>query len=1050
MRSLLDFFIKKSLFGDILTIAVIGIGIGAAFLIRRETFPNINFDVINITTVFSGATPEDVEKLITNPLEQDLKEVDGIKRLQSVSVENQSIITGILDPDQTTEEQGKSDFKDVVDRFTELPVDAEDPIVTAIKSKNAPVIEVALSGDLKPLDLRRAALDLEEEIERIPGVARVVHRGLRDLEIRVEPDLRKLASYRLSLDEVVAALRRQNINVPGGIVEALASDSRGVEKFVRTTGEFRTLEDVKRTVIRANDLGKPVRVGDVAEVRFELAREAVLTRTDGKPSLALTVLKKEKSDVIDLVSELKSRMPEIQKVLPAGVSLAFVNDMSEYVSRRLSVLTGNLTIGLLLVIFMLPFLIPFRFSLLIALGEPFAFLGTILVLHLCGFSINLLSMIGLIIVAGILVDDSIVVVENAVRLVEKGMEPKKAALEGTLQIVGPVTASVLTTSMAFLPMLFMSGIFGKFIQFIPIAVLTALAVSLFETFFILPGHVANWIKVRPTNSATPLPRSSWVGRALQTSRSFWETAVVPRYLRILHVLVGRRYVVLFAVLVLFIGSLTLAAKGMRFVLFPPDGIDIFYIRTEAPTATGLERHTKLLLPIEAAVAKLPATELKNYTTTVGLVQQDPNDPNSRRGSEFAQIVVYLTEENKRERSAAEIIEGLRTAIGNQPELRSVQFAKVNAGPPTGKPVSIGVRGKEYKEINAAAADVKAILSKVAGVTDISDNYTLGKEELIVNVNAAEAAAAGLSVAAVGNTVRAAYEGIVATTVRELDEEIDVRVSLGAEQRANAAVLSRISIPNASGSLIPLAQVADISSQRGVAIIGHEDNARQVVVSAEVDVAKVSSLEANQAVRKEVAALKKAHPEITFDFGGEDEDTQESLRSLLRAFAVAIIGIFLILVLTFGSLSQPFVVLLTVPLGIIAVIWAFFLHQMPLSFMGMLGIIALSGVIVNNAIVFVDFVNQRRKEGLDRFASIFDAAGSRLRPIFLTTFTTVVGVLPTAYGIGGLDKFVVPIALALGWGIAFGSVLTAFVFPAAIAALDDLVEFSERRGWVGKH
>jgi multidrug efflux pump subunit AcrB len=489
---------------------------------------------------------------------------------------------------------------------------------------------------------------------------------------------------------------------------------------------------------------------------------------------------------------------------------------------------------------------------------------------------------------------------------------------------------------------------------------------------------------------------------------------------------------------------------MRFVLFPPEGIDIFFIRTEAPTATSLERHSQLLKPIEDVLSKLPKEEVKNFTTTVGLVQQDPNDPNSRRGTEYAQIAVYLTQETERKRTAAEIIAALRTDIGDQAGLKSVQFAKVNAGPPTGKPVSIGVRGKEYEQINAAAASVKAILAKVSGVTDISDNYTLGKEELIVNVNAAEATAAGLSVASVGNTVRAAYEGIVATKVRELDEEIDVRVSLAAEQRTDAKALSRISVPNASGSLIPLSQVADISSHRGVAVIGHEANARQVLVTAEVNVKKVSSLEANAAVKAELDSLRKEHPTITFDFGGENKDTQESLESLAGAFGVAIVGIFLILVLTFGSLSQPFVVLLTVPLGIIAVIWAFFLHQMPLSFMGMLGIIALSGVIVNNAIVFVDFVNQRRRDGLDRYASIFDAAGSRLRPIFLTTITTVIGVLPTAYGIGGLDKFVVPIALALGWGIAFGSVMTAFVFPAALAVLDDMVEFAERRGLTKKH
>ena len=538
-------------------------------------------------------------------------------------------------------------------------------------------------------------------------------------------------------------------------------------------------------------------------------------------------------------------------------------------------------------------------------------------------------------------------------------------------------------------------------------------------------------------------KTGFWARVTGTTRSWWDTSVVPFYMRWLKVSVEKRYWVAGLLLVLFVGTIGLAAKGMRFILFPPEGVEVFFIRTQAPTATSLEKHAQLLKPIEDILAKLPKQEVENFTTTVGLVQQDPNDPNTKRGPEYAQIAVYLTPERSRDRIASEIIDALRPEVTATPGFTKITFNRLNPGPPTGKPVSLGVRAKDYDEILPAVSELKKILTDIKGVTDINDSYAMGKEELRINVNSREAASSGLSVASVGNTVRAAYEGIVATSIRELDEEIDVRVSLPKADRTRASSLDELLIPNATGQLVRLSSVAKVTKTQGLLAYEHEAHQREVKVTAEVDTKEISAVVANNKVREFLPELRKKFPGVGIDFGGEDEDTAESMASLLRAFVIALIGIFLILVMTFKSILQPMVVLITVPLGIIAVIWAFFLHGMPLSFMGMLGIIALSGVIVNNAIVFVDFVNQARTEGVDRFASIYQAAERRLRPIFLTTVTTVIGILPTAYGLGGLDKFVVPIAMALGWGLGFGSILTAFVFPAALAILDDLAAWGKR-------
>jgi multidrug efflux pump subunit AcrB len=589
--------------------------------------------------------------------------------------------------------------------------------------------------------------------------------------------------------------------------------------------------------------------------------------------------------------------------------------------------------------------------------------------------------------------------------------------------------------------MFMSGIFGKFVKEIPLAVVTCLGVSLLETYFILPGHVAHWIKKREHRTEVKNPGP--VARFLERTREYWDKKVVPQYVRLLKLTLRFRYVVAALAFVLFWGSMFLAVKGMRFILFPPEGIEIFFVRLEAPNGYSLEQTSELTKPIEKIVSLLPREELDYYTTSIGVQQQDANDPFTKRGTERSQVQVFLTPENSRHRSASQIIDSLRTQIGH-PENLKVSFERVNPGPPQGKPVSIGVRAPTYRQILPVVKDIKARLAQTKGVTDIADSFTLGKEEVIVKVQPEEAAAARLSVASIGNSVRASFEGIIATTVREIDEEMNVRVSLPKQERSDDTTLGEITVPNQLGNLIPISRVASFGKAQSLSAYEHEHFQRQVKVTAEVDTKVTTSMEANNALRKQLPELRAKYPGVGMAFGGEDEDTKESLDSLFKAFAYAVCAIYLILVLTFKQLLQPLIILITVPLGIISVIWAFFLHGLPLSFMAMVGIIALAGVIVNNAIVFVDFANTRRAEGATAMQSILDSASIRIRPIFLTTVTTVIGILPTAYGLGGLDKFVVPIAMALGWGLFFGSVLTALVFPATLAILDDFTGWLRRR------
>ncbi len=1036
MSRLIAFFARQGLFSELLTFLVIGVGLYSMVTIKKEVFPNVQYDVITIYTYFPGAAPSEVEKLITNPMEQDLKEVDGIKKMFSTSIEGLSVVVIQLDPDQTTQEEAKVDVQDVIDRLDELPDQAEDPIVTALESKIVPIVEVTMSGGSDPFALKEAARYVENELEKVKGVSRVDVRGEREYEIRVEISSKQLQRYQISLLEVVNALRDQNVSIPGGTFTQIAD---GIEKDVilRTDGQFDGVDDVKKTVIRSNDLGRSIMLEDVAKVFMGLKEEQLAHRVNGKESIRLVVMKKENADAIDMIDTVKSLLPgteesvaaSIKKLNPEkikGIEFEVVNDTSNLIRRRLGVLSNNLLVGLILVVIILSLFLPWKVSLVTAIGIPFSFLGTMTFFDMNNISLNLITMMGLIIVVGMLVDDAVVVTENAVREMEDGATPMEGAIKSTQRIWNAIFASVMTTILAFFPMTIMSGIFGKFVSYIPIGVICALIISLLECYFVLPYHIGRWVSLKDIQ-----PKEHGFKAAFDR---FW-TKVISVYGEVLKVITRFRYLAALGFVVLIVISIMNVATNMKVVLFPPEGIDQFIIKAKAPIGTSLEQTTEFVKPIERIVGELPDFELKNFVTTIGEMRQREDQP-SERGSHLAMIKVYLTAATEREKTAGDIIEILRDQLKNTENLE-IFFERINAGPPVGSPISVGVRGESYEEIMPLVEEIEKDLKAMSGTKDITHNFSEGKDQVIVKVKSDEARSVGLSARTVGMTVMAAYEGIEATTIQDLNDEIDIRVSLPEEEKKEGTKLSELKILNPMGQLIALDTIADFKMEKGIESFSHLDNERQVTITGDVNIEQISATEVSERIRSKESKYLKRHPSLSLNLGGEDEDTKESLDSLLRAFILALVLIYFLLILTFQSFVWPMIIILVIPIGVISVSWALFLHGEPLSFMGMLGVVALAGVIVNNSIVFVDFVIYERKKGADYFESIVSAGQKRLRPIVLTTLTTVCGILPTAYGIGGLDPFVVPIALALGWGMLIGSMLSSFFLPAFVAIFDDI-------------
>ncbi len=1024
VKKIFEFSVRQPLFVNLLTLLVFVAGIMALINLNRDTFPNVDLDIVIVTTNYPGATPQEIEKLITIPIEKELKEVNDIKEMTSASIEGLSSIVLEIEPDAPDKNKVVNDIQRAVDKAEDLPTDLkEEPLVTDIEMRDHPIVEVSISGNFSEEELVKHARVLERMLLDLPDIAKVIRSGWREEEIWVEVDPEKVNTYQLALADVVAALQRQNVSIPGGSVIIGSNES-----LLRTTGEFETAPEVEEVVLRANELGNWVQVKDVAKVSNDFEPYKIIHRTDGRRAINLVAVKKEAGDVITVVDQIKAIANEYKKIAPAGLDINLVNDFSYYVKRRLHVLVNNGWIGVSLVVICLFLFLSSRAAFVTAIGIPTAFLITFSVMYYAGISINLLTMFGLIMVLGMLVDDAIIIAENVHRRIAEGMPPVEAAVIGTNEIWRPVLTTVLTTIAAFSPLMFMGGIIGKFVLYIPLVVIIALTSSLLQAFIILPSHLVTMER---------LPHPQKFARLHTGLMSRWFERFSNRYVNLLKRIIRHRWIAVSIAMTFILFSLYIGIYHLAYVLFPQRGIDAFFVRAKASIGTPVEQMEKLMTRLEQEVAKLPESEMDNFITQVGVIQQDPSDPFAERASHIGQIMVLLKPQADREMSSDELIDILRRSTKGFDEFTEISFDNVRPGPPVGKPVVVRVRGDDLPQLDSIADKIKEYLTTIPGVSDIRDDYERGKDEIMVKVDERQASRAGIGVRDIALSTRSAFEGAIATTIKRADEEIDVRVRFPDEWRYREGALDKVLIPNGRGNLVPITAVASFDQEPGINAIRHYDRKRAVTVTANVDEVKATSMSVTKAVAERFKDLPRQYPGVSLNFGGEWEKTEESLRDLKMAMVVAAFIIIIILVFEFQSLLQPLIVLVAVPYGFVGVIWAFIIHFEPKSFLALMGVVGLAGVVVNNSIVFIDFVNKAKAQGHELKDALVEAARLRLRPILITTITTVFGLLPVAYGFMGSDPFLRPMALAIGWGLAFATCCTLLVTPALYAVIDDM-------------
>ncbi|MBI2386885.1 MAG: efflux RND transporter permease subunit [Elusimicrobia bacterium] len=1020
---MIQFFLRRPVLSNLITFVLCVIGGWHFFTSRREAFPDIKFDIVLVSTPYPGASPEEVETLVTRKIEDQVRGVSGVDRAESWSLENLSIIVLRLDEDLTQREKDKAvnDLYQAAQRVEDLPDLADKPIVQELTA-DRPLITLSVAGGTDE-ERDRFAEELKDQVEELDGVSRVAFKGDREREVLVEVDREKLARHRLTMGEVAAAIRGRNVDRSAGSTWAGT-----LENWVRVRGAVFTPEEVGSIVVRGNEARENLRVRDLARVAAGFAEGAIRTRAGGKPSIELHVSKHKSADVIELTGRvMRLRDEQAARAAAKGLELVISDDVSFFVKRRLKVMTGNMLQGGFLILAALFLFLDWRLAAVAALGVPISFASALVFAVPLGFTFNLMSLLAFIIVLGMLDDDSVVVAENIYKHLERGKEPFDAAVDGTREVMWPVLGSVMVSSCAFLPFAMMTGIMGKFLFMIPVVVIMCFAASLFEAFFILPGHVLEL-----------LPFGKPVG---ESAGGRWYLAGVGWYRRAITWVISHRGKFALLLLAFLLFTSGVAYWRLKFVLFPEGLIDQFFIQVEMPPGTNLEATEDAVRHVEKAVAGLPPSELEVQTAAVGLKGQEDQE---RLGTNYGQVRVYLTPEEKRPRRTKEIVADLRARIGLPPGAAGVTINELAPGPPVGEAIMVRVRGREPAVNREIALEIRAYLQSLKGVSDIRDSLEDGKWQWRVIPDEIEAAFAGVDAESIARDLFYAVDGMKASRIQLPDEEVEIRLRLKPEQRDSPQDLLGLDALNPKGQAVRLSRVARIEEKRGAPFLPRYNYKPAVSVYADVDEEVVTSREANRLLKEKFADVPKRFPGYELVYGGEEEETAKSMRSLARSFGVAVMLDFVILAVLFGSYVQPFIILLTVPIGLIGVVYALLVHGQPASFMAMLGVVAMTGVVVNNAIVIVNFINEKRAAGVPVEQAAVDAGAERLRAIFASSITTLLGLFPTAYGFGGYEPFVAPMALALAWGLTFAMPMTVFLIPAAYVTVDGWMAWVKAR------
>jgi multidrug efflux pump len=1008
---------------------------------RKESFPEIKIPYIFVTTVYPGANPPEIENCITRKIEDKLDGLDGVKKMTSSSNEGYSSIFLEFDPTVRIEDALRR-VKDKVDQTKgDLPTDARDPVTQELNFSTIPIVTVALFADYDLERLESLAENLKERMAKIPGVLEAKVLGKQEKEIAIDADPALLEQYGISLQELVAAVQSQHCNIPGGTIKAA-----GFRFSIKVTGELASPEEFGELVVRANS-GRVIRLRDVAKISFTYTRDRPsISRTNGNPSLTLTVAKRTGEDIVRIADDVKKIIAEENSQWPAGTHYEVTFDLSKGIRDMVDELQNHLLMGILLVLLVLGAFLGVRNSIFISAAIPFSMAIGFIVLSFMGVTLNMVVLFSLVMALGMLVDDGIVVVENIFRHMQMGKSRLQAALDGTKEVMVPVFTATLTTLCAFAPVLWMPGIMGQFMKYLPLTVGITLTGSLFVAFVFNPVFAS----LTMNNHTMP-------------GEGNGKTSMFDRFKNAYRAILRRtiRHPVLLALFCLFFvvtGIFAYAAFGPGVVFFPDSEPEVASIEIEGPLSQDISFTDSVLRLPEYAALTMPQSiaSLKTVSAIAG-AGKSQSFTGGQTESNKGYFDVVFSDYKERAVSSFATMKWMEDSLGKLVPGWKLRVLKQQNGPPTGKPVELEVTGDDYSQLSWMADSLKRMIERVPGLTNVNQDYDPARPEIMVDVDRKQAKVLGCSTADIAMAVRSAIYGTEAAKYRVGKNEYKIMVRLTPEVREDLNVFNQI-VLSRDGRRIPLSSVATISQTTDIASIRHVDGKRTVQVWAELapgqkDESKPKAMAMSAAKKIKTPAGYSIQP------GSGNRDQAESQEFLVKAFFVALSLVFLIMVFQFNSLFQPLLILIGILLSLGGVFWGLLLTNKLAVFMNFLsggtaripevtfsilfsgiGIIALAGVVAKNGIVLIDFMNKLQREGRSLLDAVIEGGATRLRPVLLTAITAMIGLVPMATGVGidflhlgfvtrsETTQFWAPMAWAIFWGLLFNTTLVLIVTP----------------------
>ncbi len=985
--------------------------------IRQEVFPDFDLDQVIITVAYPGASPEEVERGVILAVEEAVKDIEGIKEITATAREGSGTVTvEIYEGEDAT--VASQEIKNAIDRITSFPEDIEEPQVAVAKRKRY-VVSLALFGVQPESVLREWAEIIRDRLLQDPAISQVELEGVRNYEISIEIPQGVLRTYGLTLESVARTVERAAVEIPGGAIRTEGGDVLVRVKERRDYGR----EFGKIPVITAAD-GTEVLLEEIAVIRDDFEETDNFATFNGQPTVMLEVFRVGEQTPISVSDAVRRQVKEVNQILPKGLSLVSRNDRSDIYRQRLDLMLTNGYMGLSLVFILLALFLEVRLAFWVSLGIPISFLGSFLILPLMGVSINMVSMFAFIVTLGIVVDDAIVVGENVYHHRQRGLSWPKAAIAGAREVSKPVTFSVLTNMVAFLPIYFVPGFMGKIFRQIPLVVVTVFFISLIESLFVLPAHIGHQNVTAPGGKLAALVR--WQQRV----SDLFTTLVRNKYGPFLKFTLRWRYIAFSIGSAILIISYAYVKSGrMGFELFPKLEADYAAVTATLPFGSAVQR-TLDVQRVLVQAGKAVVEENGGERLVEGIY--------AVVNGNTTEVRIYLTPPKVRPISTAQVTRLWRERVGELPGLESIKFESDAGGPGSGAALSVELSHRKISVLEQASAKLADALGYYPETVDIDDGFSPGKQQIDFKI-LPEGQSLGLQATDVARQVRHSYYGAEAIRQQRGRNEVKIMVRLPKAERISEYHLEEMILRTPDGGEVPLRDVVTLDRGRADPSIERRNGRRVITVSADVRPRSKAGQILTSLQSEVLPDLQKQFPGLTYSFEGRQADRRESVESLMRGLWIALIIIYAMLAVPMNSYVQPLIIMISIPFGLVGAVIGHLIMGYSLSVISLFGLVALSGVVVNDALVLIDFANRRREKGLAAEKAIRDAAIQRFRPILLTTLTTFGGLAPMIFESSRQARFLIPMAISLGYGILFATVITLVIVPSLYLIVEDVLQ-----------